>query len=350
VTNHPALLIIEQGAATRYPLPYRIWAPPEDRQDTFPDGAAFRAAATHRDLLAKPVPGSDAGPWLKGSKAEHKIWATLFNAAQEPHYRARKGITTDLNGVYFVRAESASTGNLRVTNDPNAGRKEGLPRLTRRIEAEHVFPLMRGRGLRPFRAVPDPDFKVLVPQRGMHGDANLPTKAPRTHQFLAAFETWLRRRGSYRRYQSKQPYWSTWSTGPYTFSKYKVLWKEMSGSRFCAGYIGRFNDPVLGRKIVVPDHKLYFVPVSTLNEARYLTGILNAPAIASAIAGYAAQLSLGTSVIENLTIPEFDPEDDRHSEIAQIAGRITDRANAPTPSELARLNELAHEVVSEHGN
>jgi hypothetical protein len=61
-----------------------------------------------------------------------------------------------------------------------------------------------------------------VPQRGMHGDPNLPTKAPRTH---------------------------------------------------------RFFEP--------------FVPVATLPEARYLTGILNAPAITAAIAGYAAQLSLG---------------------------------------------------------
>jgi hypothetical protein len=341
VTNHPALLIIQEGAATRYPLPYRIWMLPAGGNDrVFPDGAAFRAVALHRDLLAKPVPGSDAGPWLKGARADHKIWARLFDAGQEAHYRARKGITTDLNGVYFVRAESAPGASVWVTNDPNAGRKERLPQLRRRVEAEHVFPLMRGRGLRPFHAVPDPDFKVIVPQRGMHGDPNLPTNSPRTYQFLGEFEAWLRQRGSYRRYQAKQPFWSTWSTGPYTFSQYKVLWKEMSGSHFCAAYIGPFNDPVLGRKIVVPDHKLYFVPVTTLKEARYLTGILNAPAITDAIAGYAAQLSLGTSVIENLTIPQFDRNDHRHTEIARIAGDLTDRSSAPTPSELSRLDEF----------
>jgi hypothetical protein len=349
VTNHPALLFIEQGAATRYPLPYRIWISPDNgRSDReFPDGAAFRAAVQYRELLAKPVPGSDAGPWLKGSRAEHKIWASLFDAGQDAHYRARKGITTDLNGVYFVRTEPASGANVWVTNDPSAGRKD-VPRLRRQVEAEHAFPLIRGRGLRPFRATPDPDFKVIVPQRGMNGDPNLPRTAPRTHQFLAQFETWLRQRGSYRRYQARQPFWSTWSTGPYTFSQYKVLWKEMSGSRFCAGYIGPINDPVLGRKIVVPDHKLYFVPVGTLREARYLTGILNAPAITAAIGGYAAQLSLGTSVIENLTIPEFDSADARHTEIARIAGEITDRGSAPTMHELARLNELAQEIVGGH--
>jgi hypothetical protein len=187
-----------------------------------------------------------------------------------------------------------------------------------------------------------------VPQRGMHGDPNLPATAPRTHQFLSQFEAWLRQRGSYRRYQARQVFWSTWSTGPYTFSNYKVLWKEMSGSRFCAAYIGPFNDPVLGHKIVIPDHKLYFVPVSTLPEARYLTGILNAPAITAAIAAYAAQLSLGTSVIENLTIPEFDANDARHGELAILAAEITHRGGRPTPHELHRLNDLAGAIVREH--
>ena len=350
VTNHPALLIVREGAATRYPVSYKIWTPgPAARTERgFADGRGFRAATQHRDLLARPVPGSDAGPWLKGTKAEHAIWGNLFDAGQEAHYRARKGITTDLNGVYFVRTETAANGRVWVTNDPGAGRKDDLPRLRRQIESEHVFPLLRGRGLSPFHAEPDPDFKVIVPQRGMHGDPNLPVSAPRTHQFLSEFENWLTQRGSYRRYQAKQPFWSTWSTGAYTFSKYKVLWKEMSGSRFCAAYTEPTSDPILGRKVIIPDHKLYFVPVSNIGEARFLTGILNAPVISAAIAGYASQLSLGTSVIENLTIPEFDPDDNRHAEIARLAGVITDRRGSPTRDELARLDRLAQGVVSEH--
>src|SRR5260370_35710864 len=65
VTNHPALLIIQQGRATRYPVRDRVCIPPSDGERVFSDGAAFRATVRHRDLLAKPVPGNDAGPWLK---------------------------------------------------------------------------------------------------------------------------------------------------------------------------------------------------------------------------------------------------------------------------------------------
>lgn len=162
------------------------------------------------------------------------------------------------------------------------------------------------------------------------------------------FEPQLAQRGSYRRYQSGQPFWSTWSTGPYTFAPYKVLWKEMSGNRFCAAYIGPVDDPALGVKIVVADHKLYFVPVDTLDEARYLAGVLNAPIVATAIAAYAAQLSLGTSVIENLKLPQFNPDDQKHEELARIVGEVVDRGGVSTEEQLGRLDALAYAVVSEH--
>ena len=51
----------------------------------------------------------------------------------------------------------------------------------------------------------------------------------------------------------------------------------MSGTRFSTAYIGSFNDPVLGRKVVVPDHKLYFVPVPTLQEAPLLSRHIERP-------------------------------------------------------------------------
>lgn len=350
VTNHPSLLIVEQGRRTDYPIPYIIWAPSAGviAGQQFKNAAAFVAACNQTDLLAKPVPGTDSGPWLKGTAAQQAVWDTLFDASLESHYRARKGITTDLNGAYFVRVTREGVGLLRIQNDPDIGRNREIPRIERIIEDTHVFPLMRGRGLRPFVATPDADFKVIVPQRGMHGDPSLPLSATRTYEYLRAFEPQLLQRGSYRRYQQGQPFWSTWSTGPYTFTPYKVLWKEMGGHRFCAAYIGPIDDPELGVKIVVADHKLYFVPVETLDEAKYLTGILNASTIAGAIAAYAAQLSLGTSVIENLKLPEFDPDDEQHEELARIAGEITGRNGAADDQQLRRLDRLAYAIVSEH--
>ena len=350
VTNHPALLIIVEGQRTVFPVPYRIWSPPL-AETSFRSGADFRARARRTDLVAEPVRGTDAGPWLKGYVEDQMVWRTLFDAATPSVYLARKGVTTDRNGIFFLRVGQPRVGSnnlVPVSNDPDIGRIQGIPVVSMEIETTHIFPLMRGRGLSAFQAKLDPDYRILLPQRGMHGDPALLRNCPKTRRFLMRFRNELEQRASYRKFQREKPYWSMWSTGPYTFSPYKVLWKEMSGRRFCAAYIGETDDPVLGRKVVIPDHKLYMVPVGTLEEAQFLTGILNAPTIARAIAAYAAQLSLGTSVIEYLKIPEFNLQDVSHTAIVSLAGGITARDGEFTDGEIQELDRLAVAVVSAH--
>ena len=342
VSNHPALLILERGKPLSFPITYRVWqAAPSDVQIS--SGKEFRERVRSVDLLASPVPGTDAGPWLKGSHEEHRLWRQLFDGSNAPTYVARKGVTTDRNGIYFLeidRARGNSNGLVHVRNDPNAGRTAGIPRISMAIEPEHIFPLLRGRGLKPFSIRPDLKYRILVPQRGMHGDERLQVNCGRTYTFLNRFKKELLRRGSYRRYQQGQPFWSTWSTGPYTFSPYKVLWKEMSGNRFCAAYFGSIDDSILGRKVAIPDHKLYMVPVNTIQEAQFLTGVLNAPSIVRAVGAYAAQLSLGTSVFKYLNIPTLDLTNPNHARIIELSACITQRGGNPTTDELDELDCL----------
>ncbi len=279
--THPTLLVLRKGEPTTYPVPYRVHRP---------DGV--------EELLAAPVPGTDAGPWLKGTAAQHATWRRMFGRGA---YRARKGVTTDLNGAFFVRAELRGE-TATICNDPTLGRKP-LPQVTAEVEAEHVFPLLRGRDLGG-----PPQMHVLVPQRGMHGDPDLARTAPLAHAYLERFRPSLERRSSLRRYQPGKPYWSLWNVGPYTFSPHKVVWREISG-RFEAAYVGP--------EVIVCDHKLYFVPCDSEAEGHYLANILSAPTVTDAISAYAAQLSLGTSVVEYLAIPRFDAANPRHREITE---------------------------------
>lgn len=348
VTNHPALLVVEEGRATKFPVPYRTWSVPSGHRE-FSGGEEFRETAKALELLAKPVGGTDAGPWVRGTQEQHRAWDVLLDASFPSAYRARKGVTTDRNGIFFLKVAASASGSedvVAVQNDPGAGRKRNIQTVTMEIETTHIFPLLRGRGLRPFCAEADPNYRLLLPQRGMHGDPELLTDCPKTLRFLTQFKKELEARASYRRYQRNQPFWSTWSTGPYTFSPFKVLWREMSGGRFCAAYVGSMDDPLIGRKAVVPDHKLYMVPVDTLQEAQFLTGILNAPTVATAVGAYAAQLSLGTSVIEYLRIPGFDACNPSHREIAEISSSLTGRGVPPTQEELAALDEICMAEIS----
>ena len=343
VSNHATMLVLTKGAGTDYPVDYRVWS--AGAKQTFASAAAFRAEASGVDLQARPVPGTDAGPWLKGTPEQHEVWRHLFGA-QEPAYQARKGVTTDANGVFFVRVEPGpERGLVRVRNDPTNGRRV-VPAVRDDVEQEHVFPLLRGKGVRAFAATPDPVHRVLVPQRGMHGDPELPQAAPRTHRWLSAFRSVLESRSSYRRFQLPHgaPFWSLWSTGAYTFSPYKVAWREMPSGRFAAGYTGSVDDPVLGSRTVVPDHKLYFVACDSEQEAAYLTGLLNAPVVAEAVSGYAAQLSLGASVVAYLLIAAFDPDDEQHRALAALARELTAAGGNASPEQLHELDRLAARV------
>lgn len=342
--GHPALVIIDEGVSTSYPLPYRRWTPSSDLAgDRLADDR--RGQCTREELLAVPVPGTISGPWLKGTAEQLHLWARLFDANAPSSYKARKGVTTDRNGIYWVRAERSPGRDdlVVVENDPDVGRISGIPKVRREVEPTHLFPMVRGRGVRPFVAEIDPAYHVLVPQRGMHGDPDLPQECPETFGFLSSFQGELERRSSYRRFQKGRPFWSLWSTGPYSFAPYKVLWREMS-SRFGAAYIGPVEDALLGEKVVVPDHKLYCVALETRAEAQYLTGLLNARRVAEAVSAYASQLSLGTSVVEYLKLPRFNADDPDHQRVARACESLV--ATQGTGDDLlAELDVAAGQIL-----
>lgn len=342
VSNHPTFLMLQRDAATTFPVPYRSWAVDANGsagQRTYVSADQFRRTAKRTDGMAVPVPGGDGTrPWLVGSAQDQAVFSKVFAAGAKPEYRARKGITTDRNGIFWLRATAAVGANLvTVQNAADIGKTKGIPQITATVEAEHLFPLLRGRGVAPFNAVPEADLRILVPQRGMHGDPDLPSKSPQTFKFLKRFKSHLEQRSSLKRFQKGQEFYSLWSTGAYTFAPFKVLWREM-GNAFAAAYIGSASIEHVGDKTVVPDHKLYFIPVESEPEAAYLTGFLNAPTIAQAVSAYAAQLSLGASVAEYLNIPKFDEENVQMSAIGSIARDLTSRPQNVQPSDLSLLD------------
>ena len=339
VSNNPTFLMLQRDSSTSFPVPYHSWTVGDRRLRTYASAEQFRSMATRADGIALPVPGgSGTRPWLVGSAQDQVIFAKIFAADAKPQYKARKGVTTDRNGIFWVHAISQSApGLVTVRNAADIGKTRGIPEITANVETEHLFPLLRGRSVAPFNAVPDPQLRIVLPQRGMHGDEDLPAVFPQTYKFLHRFKSHLEQRSSLKRFQKGQAFYSLWSTGPYTFAPYKVLWREM-GSKFAAAYIGSAEIEFAGEKTVIPDHKLYFIPVDSEAEAAYLTGYLNAPTIAKAVSAYAAQLSLGVSVAEYLNIPKFDPMDERMNAIRSIARNITERAGNATASELSLLD------------
>lgn len=342
VTNMPRFLALERDASTVFPVPYRVWTTgvvPVSKLRQSASAEEFRRAATRIDYTAVPVPGGDGGrPWLTGPHEEQAVFAKVFAGADRA-YQARKGVTADRNGVYWVyEAGQGDKNTVTVRNAAAIGKTKGIPEITDRIESEHLFPLLRGQGVKPFCAIPDEHLRIILPQRGMHGDPDLALNYPLVFKFLNRFKTHLESRSSLKRFQKGQAFYSLWSTGAYTFSPYKVLWREI-GKTFAAAYIGSAATSFAGDKLVIPDHKLYFIPTETEGEAAYLTGFLNAPVISSTVSAYASRLSLGVSVAEYLNIPRFDEKNLEMRAIRNLSMDITARSGGATAKELLVLDK-----------
>lgn len=350
VSNHPTFLMLQRDAITAFPVPYRSWSVDANgraNQRTYVSADQFRCTTKRVDGIAVPVPGGDGTrPWLVGSEQDQAVFSKVFSAGAKPEYKARKGVTTDRNGIFWVHATGAVGIDLvTVQNAAYIGKTKGIPQITATVESEHLFPLLRGRGVAPFNAVPEADLRILVPQRGMHGDPDLPSVSPHIFKFLNRFKSHLEHRSSLKRFQKGQVFYSLWSTGSYTFAPFKVLWREM-GNTFAAAYIGSTSIEYAGEKVVVPDHKLYFIPVASESEAAYLTGFLNAPTIVKAVSAYAAQLSLGASVAEYLNIPKYDETDERMAVIGNIARDITRSVRNTQPTDLSLLDTWVRKLLA----
>jgi hypothetical protein len=135
------------------------------------------------------------------------------------------------------------------------------------IESNCVFPLLKSSQVAA-GDVANPRRKVLVPQRRIGEETrSLATRAPQTWRYLLRHGERLDRRASsvYR----KQPRFSIFGVGPYTFCKWKVMVSGFYKSRkfVAVGPIG--NRPVLC------DDTCYFLPCSSAAEARRRADLLN---------------------------------------------------------------------------
>src|SRR5690554_3279703 len=249
-------------------------------------------------LIASPI-YDNGGPWLT---VEPNLLPVVRRMIGESGYRARKGFTSDLNGVYWIEIlGSRGDGLLHFRNRPDTSRHviqpyEGL------IESGVVFPMVRGRDAQPFY-VEDNDYYVVVPQDDMRGypEEEMVANYRNALDYLRRYRDRLIARSSYRRYHLDRsgnelgPFYSLWNIGPYSFAPHKVVWREIQKpENFYAAYLGPKQDPYLGEVPVLPDHKLYFVPCESADEAHYLCGFLNSPAVRAFITGYAIDTQIGS--------------------------------------------------------
>jgi hypothetical protein len=301
--NKSAALLLTKGEPTEYPLPYCVWT--RDKS----------GALAKQTLVARPM-GSVTGPWRTTTPEESGP-----SSLEGPNaYKPVLGFNANPYGVFWLEVHRSLSGGLaEVRNLPELG-KSVIPAVSAILEAEPIYPTVRGADIQPWRATPR--IHVLAVQdpvaRYGYPEELLRARWPGVLNYLEQFRETLLERALYRRYhrQSARPYYSQFNMAASAFAPYKVVWRRMTND-IAAAVISTWEGP-LGKKIVLPLETTAFIGVETADEAHYLCAYLNSSAVRSFVKSFSsAGRGFGTpSTISQVRTPKYDPANATHRALA----------------------------------
>lgn len=319
---------------------------------------------TSKKLLAQPVDQHDLqSAWL--TLEDMSFANNVLDRTKPRIYRGRKGIEpAGAKGVYILKhPRRVRPGYLRIENDITRQRREDIiekgvhPGV---IEETYVFPMLGGRNIAKWK-VKSNEF-MLVPHTSHYKygvpEPELANTAPDTYIWLDYYhDELLKTRIQNGKFFNKDinPFYRLDNVGEYTYSPYKVLWKEQAGS-MSAVVVGSYYDSVPEAdknlfsedKIIVVDSKVLMLDVYNEAEAYYVCGIINAPIIIKVVDGYAISTNRGVDVLKYIAIPKFNAQNAVHSAIALISKNIHDlvRENHEYSGQETELSNLVHRLFA----
>ncbi|MDO4587083.1 MAG: N-6 DNA methylase [Planctomycetia bacterium] len=234
-------------------------------------------------------------------------------------YRAQLGANTaGANGVYWLEIlEQTSQSLIKVQNCFDVGKKK-VELNQAELESELIYPLLRWKDVDEFYA--DPSSFILIPQdsktrKGICFE-RMKEKFPRSLQFLSNYETILKSRAAYQKFQARAVYWSMYNINPLTFAPIKVVWRRMDKILRAAV----ITTDIFLRKPIIPQETISMIAVESLAEAHYLTAMLNSNEIRNKVESFSVIGSKGfgsPGILSLLAIPRFDPSNHSHLILSQ---------------------------------
>lgn len=360
-----------KGAAS-YPLDYRVWlGKPKTDKSGGPkmgrSGQPQRLKAIdprlHRqavlDLVdivpmeANPVSDTMEGaPWAVMAPGRFAFCKPLFGPST--WVNGRKGITTDLNGVYFVDVIDSNKADktVKIRTRPHEGKTNlGLPREFW-VEAGSLYPLAKGAGdLHPCYFLPENELYAFVPNTGIDrasldaAEARYNTHTnPKTFKYFKAYKNFLESRSTFKTRMKAAPFFAIYNVGDYTFAPYKVIWAEMTGD-FAAAVVASGTVPGNGRRVYVPDHKLYFADFDQPEPAYFLCGLLHSEVVKEMIEAHNVATNMG-DIFKHISLPRFDVDNSDHINLAELVKLAHGQHDFTTRSKtVAKVREAAAKLV-----
>jgi len=350
-SNRTSVVILQKGRQTKYPvLSYLYWKKAVRGKSIAIDSSLddVLQMTERKQFAAEPVDKKDhTSPWLTGKP---KAIKAVRNVLGHSDYVAHEGVNTGgLNGVYWVTIiDKRPDGLVVVSNSVEGGRRK-VESVQMAIEPELLYPLLRGRDVKRWCAEPsahllmvqDPDKRCGIDEDDMKRDY------PKTYLYLKRFEAALRERAAYKRYFNENaPFYSMFDVGYYTMAPYKVLWRYISAKFTCA-VTSEFEGEYLGRKMIIPDHRLIIVPLRESMEAHYLCAMLNSNPSRFVVENYVIETQISTHALQRVRVPKFDPANKVHTELAGLSQNAHYAVSIGDEAGLTELEQRIDELAAQ---
>lgn len=337
VTNRTSVMLLQKGEQTKYPVPYLVWTPKEKVYET-DNLYSVRKKVEEERLFAIPIGGvitnnGIRSPWLTTSSSYNTETLSLFLGKSD--YQGRKGVEPlGAKGVYVLQKPVEKGDLILIKNDTSRGRLREIKKEGEReglIEERYVYPMISGRNIDRFGI--NSYSYILLPhdnKKGPHNaipESELKVNYTKTYEWLIKWKKLLletrERNGKF--YDSKiDPFYSLDNVGLYTFSPFKVVWREQNKEMVSCVVSVKMDRPLI-HKIIIPDSKVLFCPLSNVDEAHYLCAILNSKPVKEIIEGYTIELQRGIDILNYIKIPRFNP-------------------NIEEAINLSKLSKMAHDL------
>lgn len=356
--NKTAIACFEKrrlSSDTIYPVPYNVWVNRDGYKKVIPEAWSKSAVLAGVDILQKEANPVDdiRSPWAIMKPCQFEKTAVI--RGKSDWVQGRKGVTADLNGIYMVDViDHDPVRNLvQIKTRPNAGKKNIGPSKKFWVEPDLLYPLIKGAS--DFSSCyfkPKQQLYIFVPNRGITKDYLLAAEElveyslPRTYKYFQSYEELLEERSTYKARLKKYAYYMIYNVGGYTFSPYKVIWAEQSGS-FSAAVVGAKTVPFKKGKTIpyVPDHKIYFVDCYDALQAYFLCGLLSAPLVKEFVESHTISIQV-SNIFKHLKLPEYNSDVDEHRNLAQLVKRAHElREQEERESQLSEIGSLADNII-----
>ena len=311
--NKTSIFAAVKNGETRYPVPYFKWInhkaakiSPKHTLDV------VKNLVTTEEQIALPIDDNNIrSPWITGDKKTVLKLKRLVGGSQ---YRARKGVDTSLNAIFWVKVLE-TRGNLSLVQNCQTSSRSPVGQRTLWVESDTLYPVLRGKDSGRW------NFNVKLYQILLYNkNTGKPlldmeaTSYPNAFKYfqIPEYKKLLSRRGIYTKLLVGSPIYACYDIGAYSFAKHKVVWKALA-SGMQAVVIESYKG-----KVIIPDHNVMMITTSDSNEAHYLCAILNSELVTQFVTSY-IEWFYSTHILQYLKIPKWDANSKQHQDLAELS-------------------------------